>query len=345
MESNTTLFNTSMDDSLNGTDLELPLYITYVKMILFSVALPGILTPTVLIICIIAKSKELQKEQQNHRAFLINLLVSDVIFVIAKSTINGILIILYLLDVTVYINCTAITILTLAPTFATKMMFLPLIIDRFINIAFPFDYKRVMTAKAVNVIIGSLWLLTLCHSIIISTIHTLLYLPSLGDCIATDSKILLRLTTAGPLVFSALFIISTSVYFYLKIKRSKRYFHQVQQTGQERNSTKHGRILEMLQEQLKPAISVFFLGGFDAALNLLLPVLFTIMRTYLSDKDPRIITIYTLQLGVLPVQLCQSLSHSLAYGIYSKQIRKLLCDYCKDKVSTRRSKVTVLKRK
>jgi len=37
MESNTTLFNTSIDGLFNGTALELPLYITYMKMILFSV--------------------------------------------------------------------------------------------------------------------------------------------------------------------------------------------------------------------------------------------------------------------------------------------------------------------
>jgi len=303
------------------------------------------LIPAILIICAIAKSKELQKEQQNHRTFLINLLVSDVMFVLVKTTISGTLMILYLLNVTIYINCTAIITITLASSYATKMMFLPLIIDRFINIAFPFDYKRVMTTKVVSIIIGSLWLTALCHSIVISTIHTLLYLPSLGDCIMTNTKILLRLTTAGPLILSALFIFFTSVYFYLKIKKSNRLFRQVQQIGHEENATKHGRMLEMLKEQLKPVLSVFFLGGIDTALNLLLPVLFTIMRAYLSGKDPIIITIYTVQLGVLAVQLCQSLSHFLVYGLYSKQIRKIFWDYCKYKFSTRHSRLTALNRK
>ena len=342
MDSNTSLLNTSMDESFNGTALELPLFIAYVKMSLLTVALPGVLIPAVLVMCIVVRSKELKEEQPNHRVFLINLLITDVIFILAKVTSNGVLMILHLFGVTININCTAITILTFAPTFATKMMFLPLIIDRFINIAFPLDYKRVMTAKVVKITISGLWLLIVCQSIAISTVHTFLYLPSLGDCVATDSKILLQLTTAVPLILSVSFIVFTSVYFYLKIKRSRNFFHQVQQAGQEGSATKHGRILEMLQEQLKPALSVFFLGGIDAALNLLIPVLFTTLRVNLFDEDPLVVAIYGLQLGVLPVQLCQSMSHSLAYGLYAKKIRNKIWKYCK---GTRKSTITVLSRK
>ena len=77
--------------------------------------------------------------------------MSDVVFLLAKVTFK-VLMILHLLGVAIALPLPSYLLCQLA----TKMMFLSLIIDRFISIAFPLDYIRVMTAKAVKIIISRL---------------------------------------------------------------------------------------------------------------------------------------------------------------------------------------------
>ena len=47
--------------------------------------------------------------------------------------------------------------------FATDLMFLPVVMDRFLHIACPFSYKRVFTTKR---IISGLWLLSIAFGVL-----------------------------------------------------------------------------------------------------------------------------------------------------------------------------------
>ena len=58
-------------------------------------------------------------------------------------------------------NCKVEIVPVNASIFATRLMFLPVIMDRFLHIAFPLSYKRMFTTRRIAVIISSLWLLSL----------------------------------------------------------------------------------------------------------------------------------------------------------------------------------------
>ena len=220
-EFNTSLFNSSMDESLNGTVLELPLYITYLKMVTMSVALPGILIPATLIMCVITKNKELHNDRQKTNMFLINLLASDVIFALVKTIVFEGLMIGHLLDLKIYVSCAVISSLIITVALANKLMYLPVITNCLLRIAFPFNYKCVMTTKAVTITISSC-----CRES--------MYLPSVGDCLGIDDNPLPRLTLAVPLVLSASLTTVTGIYFYYKIIRSEKFFHGIQRNNEDK---------------------------------------------------------------------------------------------------------------
>ena len=44
---------------------------------------------------------------------------------------------------------------------ANKLMCIPMCVDRFIHIAFPFSYKRIVTTKAIIIAIITLWMVAI----------------------------------------------------------------------------------------------------------------------------------------------------------------------------------------
>ena len=50
--------------------------------------------------------------------------------------------------------------------FATDLMFLPVVMDRFLHIACPFSYKRMFTTKRIAIIISGLWLLSIAFGLL-----------------------------------------------------------------------------------------------------------------------------------------------------------------------------------
>jgi len=330
-----------MDGSLNVTVLELPIYITYLKIILLSAALPVILIPAILIMCVITKDKELQKDQHKQNIFLINLLVTDVMFVLVKTIVSGSLMIGHLLGLRINADCAVISLLTTITTVSNKLMYLPLITDCLLRIAFPFDYKHVMTTKAVTIALSSFWLFTLFISFFTSAIdESRMYVPSIGGCLGVDNSLLRGLTLAVPLVLSALLTVATSVYFYYKIVKSERFFHSIHRNNEEKQKAiRIGRVLDSVHGQLKHILSVFALGGVDAVLNFSIPLLFMAMRFFFPTMDDQLVAkAYTHQIFFL-IQFCQALSHSLVYALCTKKIRKAIENCLNTHLFTKHSKV------
>ena len=333
----------TVNESVNGSFTEsyqqLTPYASYFKLSFLLIWTPAVIVPALFVIHVVLKNEKLQTKKN---FFLINLLITDIALVFSRCIINGTLIILHLFDVDLDVNCIVIVILTLIPALANKLCFLPVVVDRLLNIAFPFDYKQIMTNKVVAITIATLWLVTVSITIIIVTSHTLLYLPPLGDCVVIDNHTLLRIIIVGPQLTTALAIIITSIYLRYKIYKSKKFFERTHTNAVERRKElSAGILLDMLRKELKPTISILMMGGVDGLLNLLMPIIWLGGRLVFI-QGPHIRQMYS-QLITLLVQLCQSLSHSLAYGIYNKKIRKYLCEY-KKKIFLKRSKVITLKR-
>ena len=169
MDANSTLFrgNTSIEKQADGP---VPLYLTYLQMFMLSILVPSVTIPAVMVIRIILKNAALKTK---NNIFLVNLLVADVCIALFRWLFNTTVMIPYLLGFNITINCSTYLALALSLVTATKLMFVPLSVDRFIHVVFPFSYKSIMRTKVIAITISSLWLL----SIFVATLSVVNQLP------------------------------------------------------------------------------------------------------------------------------------------------------------------------
>ena len=335
MNTNDTWFSGSNSTS-DYSDEATPLFITYLQAFMLLLVAPLVAVPVVMIIRVIAKNGVLQTR---NNIFLVNLLVADLCILMLRWLVNGTLIILYLLGFEIDVNCNIVLVPTIGLLMATKLMFVPLSVDRFIHVAFPFSYKRIMSTRVIATIISSLWLLALFVSLVTLVDRRTDYFPSVGSCKPRDPNPLLHVFFLGPMTLSFVIITITSIYLRYRIIKSNRFFHSVKRSAaEERKSIKAGKLVEILQEQIKPTLSVFIAGGLDGMLNMSFVITFGIASTVATSTT----FLYVIQFMLLPIQFCQSLSHTLTYGFYNKKIRKKLfiSNYC----SKKQSKVVALNR-
>ena len=66
------------------------------------------------------------------------------------------MIISYLLDLP-NVNCVVTCASQYTLLLGTRLMFLPVVVNRFLHVALPFSYKSTVTTKRVCLTIGSLW--------------------------------------------------------------------------------------------------------------------------------------------------------------------------------------------
>lgn len=306
-------------------------------MLMLLLGIPMVTAPALFVIYVILKNEKLQTK---NNVFLINLLVSDIILVLTKLTVRGTLIILYLCGVDIDANCFFIGSLNLFTGLASKINFLPVVIDRLLYVALPFAYKRIVTNKVVTVTIIILWLTTACLSAATAVNATLSYQPSLGDCLIVTNQIRAYLIIQ---MITVLVIIVTSIYFRYKIYKSNKFFNGLHATAAERQKAiTAGKLLEKLQKELKSTVSVLIVGGVDGLLNLLVPLIW-MGGQFIFTQNPLVRQAY-IRMVIYLVQICQSSSHPLTYGVYTKDIREYLYKY-KDRYFPKRSEVVVLNKK
>ena len=312
MALNTTIFSGSgsADNEFEQTVSEVPEYLSYAMLFILSMSIPMVIIPALWAIVIIIKNKKLQT---NNNIFLINLLLTDVVIVVVLCCTNGLLTTLYLLGVDVSVDCTLILISFMILVIANKLMFIPMCVDRFIHIAVPFSYKRIVTTKAIMITIITLWMVAIVISISLYINEPLGYIPSVGICKPTQTNIpgalILSLCFFTPIVL----ITITSIYLRQRIIKSNNFFHSVKRNAaQQRKSHKTGKLAEILQEQVKPTLAVFRVGGIDAVLDILIALLAAIASIFTSSSATAFIVI---QLMGFLIQYFQSLNHALVYNV------------------------------
>ena len=96
--------------------------------------------------------------------------------------------------------------------------------------------------------------------------------PQHGLCLPKGgSNPLFILIAIGTLVVSIFIITGTSIYLRYKIIHSNRFYKSMKRSAaEEQKAVKVGRLVEILQEQIKPTFSVFIAGGIDAVFNVLI---------------------------------------------------------------------------
>ena len=330
--------NTSLDDGLgDNSSITIPLPLTYLKLFGLTLGVPAVTVPALIVITIIVKIQKKKNTNNINNVLFANLLIADIVFALIHWGVGSTMIILYLCDLP-SINCEIAHTLTHVPVLASRLIFLPIVINRFISVMFPISFKRIVTLKRVVVIIICLWLFILLISFVSRTNHFVL-VPSLGECAPRQTSPLIPLVAVGSLITSILIITTTSIYLRYKIIKSNRFFHCYNRsTAEEQKSTIAGRLAEVLQEQLKPTLSVFIVGGIDGTFSLLNGIILVIALSFMPST---LIFLYTKQFALIPLQYCQSISHSLVYGFRVKDIRQKFLNYIT--FNQKRSKVKTFK--
>ena len=150
--------------------------------------------------------------------------------------------------------------------------------------------------------------------------------------------LLLFLVNAGTHAISMVVITGICVYLYYKIIHSKRFFKSVKRsTAEEQKAVKVGRLMEILEEQVKPTFSVFIAGGIDAVFNVF-AMIFSLLVFVLSSNLSFINHV------VPAITMCQYCSHAVVYGLRDKYIRKEVMDIYVKIRGPKKSKVIIMKR-
>ena len=335
MALNTTIFSGSgsADNEFEQAASEVPEYASYVLLCVYLLSIPVVIVPASLAIVIIVKNKKLQT---NGNIFLINLLLTDVGIALTFCT-NGLLTVLYLLGVNVDPPCNLILTSFMLNVFANKLMFIPMCVDQFIHIAFPFSYKRIVTTKAIKATIITLWIAVIVISISLYINELLEYITSVSICKPTQTNIPSMLIMLLRYITPIVLITVTSIYLRQRIIKSKNFFHNVKRSAaQERKSIKAGRLAEILQEQVKPTLAVFKVGGIDAVLDILIALISAV--TLVFSLSTAIAFVVSVSMAIT-IQYLQSANHALVYNI---DIREKMISCIK--MRNKHNKVIVLQR-
>ena len=234
------------------------------------------------------------------------------------------------------VNCNVAMFPVSSLLFATRLMFLPVVFDRCLHVACAFSYERIITGKRLSWTIASFWLLALGFGLLSVVIGEYTILPQHDACIPRRTNSFLYLIVVATLITSMYVITGTSIYLHHKIVHSNQFFNSVKRNGtEEQKAVRVSRLVEILQEQVKPTFSVFIAGGIDAAFNIFgMVVLISIRALGYSFYYRSLITI--------PSQFCQYFSHAVLYAMQENDIRKEILKIYRNFRGSKRSKVIML---
>ena len=160
--------------------------------------------PVMVVIIIVLKNRKLREKSNN--IFYVNLLITDVVATLIRWVFTSTIIICYLFDVPI-VKCNVAVVPVLVSLFATLLMFLPVVNDRFLHIAFPFSYKRMFTTTRIAVIISSLWLLTVVVGLIGLVDQDITLVSEGGVCVYEGGAFpLLSVAIIGKLVLECMYV-------------------------------------------------------------------------------------------------------------------------------------------
>ena len=318
---------------------EIPLFVTFVNMVIILIVVLVVITPAAVVINIIWCIRELHTK---YYFFVANLLATNIVSIIVQGILQYLLMILYLFDMNSNLAGIAlrrsVLLLVTILHLMTVMSPITLAAERMVVIGFPLRHRSIMTTKTVAVILAAMWGISTILTIIIIVIVPVDIIWPLAlidwDILYMPFIVTLRIT-------SAVFIIAANVFLQYKVMISNRKARENDRLGNEQMKRLE-RLVKLLRAQAKATITLFVVGGIDVVANILIPTLYVVIGL---SVDP-LTKVYIEQFFLYPLRSSLLLSHPLVYGLYMSKIRKRLplCTVCERKWKTRRSKVVTLHR-
>ena len=320
--------NASYTYSNPSDEMSVPLFATYALMLIISMMLIVTVVPAVFIIHIILTSKELHKK---HYYFVVNLMVSDILGAISRFNAKMFIMVLYLLN----LNVTAYHILRWINLFLVWMVilthltssvsFIPLAVERFITIIFPYRYRNILTNKRAFMMGAGVWVGSAILGIMGIAIVQFEIVVAFGEHVPVKNIKVLILIGFIVQVFSLLLITSTNISLHHQITTSNKMLKDNQQLDSEDDSqtkTIQGR-LQIFRSHVKLMMSLQLLGGVDSLIRLIYPTMMTLLLLTTLDRATFLLI---QQLLLQPLQWSVPLyfTHLYLPFIIKLYIRKLL---------------------
>ena len=331
--------NNTVDVSFSASEAEVPLFVSYLKMIVLLLAPFVIGIPSALVIRVIAFERQLHTK---YYFFLVNLLITDFLGVVINNLVRFVALVIYVSGSSIKLSCIFIEIFGVF-SFAGQLLFITLGIDRFVAIASPYHHRKIMTKKVVVAIVAGVWgLAILITSVLLVQVPYVLLYP-FARCYGLNGFPLVYLFKGSVMASSTVLIIAINLYLYYKILQSNKKLKENMRLHGESSTTarRHVARRKNLHSQIKPTVSILLLGGIDGLINLLIPLLQIVFRLTLGNDS--IARIYAIELVIQPLKLVQLLCHPLVYGLYMTKIRRNIFNFeLYYLIFGRRSKVIVL---
>ena len=334
-------FNDTTVVPYSASNAEVPLFVSYLKMIMLLLAPFFIGIPSALVIRVIAVEKKLHTK---YYFFLVNLLLTDFFGMLINNLVRFAALIIYVSGININLSCIFLETFRVFTT-VSQLLFITLGIDRFVAIAFPCRYRKIMTNKVVIGTVATIWGLAILTTSAMLFEVPYVHVRPFGRCYGLVSFPLVYMFQNFIIASSTALIIAINLYLYYKILQSNKKLKENMRLHGESSTMARQDVAfrEKLRSHIKPIVSVLLLGGIDGLMNLLVPILFVSFRLTLGNDS--IVRLYAVEFGIIPIRWVQLLCHPLVYGLYMTKIRKQIFNFeLYYLIFGRRSKVTVLNR-
>lgn len=314
MESYNQFLNESSSPGDTSTD-QLPLFATYLNMVVIAMVVIIVITPAVMVIRVIWNTKELHTK---YYFFVANLLAMDIVNIIAESTLQYVIMILYLFG----LNCDSTSVLLkrfalpLHTVFRllSILLLIPLAVERVIAVKSLSDCHRyTMTKKTVASILATAWG---SAAILAVTIMLVVPVDIVWPLAVINFHITILLFFAFARLTSAIFITAANVYLFYKVTESNRKVREDEFEERERFM----KLVQLFHLQSKTTITLLMAGGIGVIANTVIQA----MHVVIGMPTDTITNLYLQQFLLYPIESIILLSHSLTYGMYMKKIRRRL---------------------
>ena len=128
-----------------GSNMEVPLFASYLKMVALILSLFVVGIPSALVIRVIAVERKLHTK---YYFFLVNLLITDFFGLMATNLVQFTALVIYVSGINFKFTCIFLHIFD-ASSLTSELLFVTLGIDRYVAIASPYHHKKIMTNKVV----------------------------------------------------------------------------------------------------------------------------------------------------------------------------------------------------
>ena len=219
----------------------------------------------------------------------------------------------------------------------TVLLPVTLAIERMIVIGFPYHHRSIMTTKTVVSMLAVMWGLSFILAIVITIVVSVDIMWPLAviyyDITVAPFFVVARLT-------SWVFIAISNAFMYYEVFVSNRKAKENERLGNEEEMKQVKKLLQLLQLQVKPTITLLLVGGIDVIGNVLISFIFTTIKISVEPNN----SYYLEQFLMYPMNVFLLMCHPLVYGLYLKKIRGRLpkCVACQRLWTNQHSRVVNL---